>query len=143
MTESSHLHDWISLAIQQDHDNDLEMFYYDTSRKQFFSILVIDLYLFDKKLNLIDGISLYYSREELNLLKDRVKRIIHQKSSIITLPKYGIIDDHEEKKQRIETFLKEHKIELKTSSVTFVLQKEPIQFKTKSKAVNKPWWKIW
>ena len=143
MTQFSQVKDWISIAIQQTQDNDLEMFYYDTSNKQFFSILILDLYLFDKKMNLIDGISMYYSKEELKLLKDRVTRIFKEKSSIITLPKHGVFENTEQKNQLIDTFITHHKIDLKTSSVLMTLQKEPIPFTIKTKHVSKPWWKIW
>lgn len=145
MTHLSALKNWINIAIQQPVDDQLEMFYYDTNTKQFFSVLIIDLYLFDTKLNVIEGISKYYAKEDLTLLKNRVKRIFKQKSSIITLPKYGIIEDEEKKNQLIEAFLIQHKIDLKTSSLLVTFQKDPIPFssKTNSKQITKPWWKIW
>lgn len=145
MTDLSTLKYWIDLAIQQPVDDSLEMFYYDTNNKQFFSVLIIDLYLFDKKLNVLEGISMYYEKEELALLKDRVKRIYNQKRSIISVPKCGIIENNDVKNQIIETFISKHKIDITTSSVLILLQKEPISFPivTKTKSVTKPWWKIW
>lgn len=145
MAELSTLKNWIELAIQQPVDDQLEMYYYDTNNKQFFSVLIIDLYLFDKKLNVIEGISMYYEKDELNLLRDRVKRIFKQKSSIIALPKYGIIENNDTKNQLTEAFFSEHKIDLNSSSLLVTLQKEPIPFptKTNAKQATKPWWKIW
>lgn len=135
----------MSIAIQQPIDDQLEMFYYDKTNNEFFSILILDLYLFDKKLNLIEDLSLYYSKGELKILKDRVKRIFNHKPSIVILPKYGIIDDLETKKQLIESFLTENKIDLSKSKIFINFQKDPICFPSKKNTKNdsKPWWKFW
>lgn len=140
MIQNPLIKNWIEIAIQQPVDNELEMFYYDATNKEFFSILLLDLYLFDKNLNLLEGISLYYSKAELKLLKDRVQRIFKQKTSIITLPKYGIIEEDQQKNKCIEAFITEHKIDIHNATVYIQFQKEPLQQLSKK---TKPWWKIW
>lgn len=145
MTPISTIKKWLSIAIQQPIDDQLEMFYYDKSNNEFFSILILDLYLFDKKLNLIKDLSLYYSIEELKVLKDRVKRIFNNNPSVVLLPKYGIVDDLETRQQLIESFLTENKIELSASKIFINFQKDPIRFPSKKDHKNdsKPWWRFW
>lgn len=145
MTQISIIKDWITVAIQQPIDDQLEIFYYDKSNNEFFSIFILDHYLFDKKTNLIEGISIYYSTEELKILKDRFKRIFNRTSSIVVLPKYGIIDDFEIRDQLIESFLTENKINPNSSKIFINLQKDPIRFPEKMSRKNdsRPWWKFW
>lgn len=145
MTQNSIIKDWITVAIQQPSDDQLELFYYDKSNNEFFSIFILDHYLFDKKNNLIEGISIYYSTEELKILKDRFKRIFNRTSSIVVLPKYGIIDDFEIRDQLIESFLTENKINPNSSKIFINLQKDPIRFPAKMSRKNdsRPWWKFW
>lgn len=145
MTQISIIKDWITVAIQQPIDDQLEIFYYDKSNNEFFSIFILDHYLFDKKTNLIEGISIYYSTEELKILKDRFKRIFNRTSSIVVLPKYGLIDDFEIRDQLIESFLTENKINPNSSKIFINLQKDPIRFPEKMSRKNdsRPWWKFW
>ena len=74
MSENNQIIHWIMIGIQQELDDPSELFYYDKKEKQFFSILHIDYLLFDQKLNIIDDISLYYTKEELNILRKRIKK---------------------------------------------------------------------
>ena len=75
MSENSQIIHWIMIGIQQELNDQSELFYFDKKEKQFFSILHIDYLLFDQNLNIIEDISLYYTKEELNLLRKRIKKI--------------------------------------------------------------------
>ena len=74
MSENSQIIHWIMIGIQQELNDQSELFYFDKKEKQFFSILHIDYLLFDQNLNIIEDISLYYTKEELNLLRKRIKK---------------------------------------------------------------------
>lgn len=137
---------WIQYAVQQSTDEQSELFYFDKKNNEFFSILSIDNYLFDKKLNSIPGISLYYTTEELSQLKERFKKIKSKKNSIIVLPRKGIQSDPSELTAIIDTFLSVHKIDLKTCSLSETVQKEPVPLEKRgvtNQQSSKKWWEIW
>lgn len=146
MNSTTHLFSWILYAVQQSPNESSEFYYFDTTNQEFFSVLTLDLFLFDQKLNPIEGISLYYTYEELIQLKDRLKRIKQKKRSIIPLPRIGIQADQEELIKTVTDFLQQNTIDIQKITLSEPLQKEPLS-KEKRKFPNlktaKKWWKIW
>ena len=49
MNEALQLKNWIIFAIQQSQEDNSEKYYYDRKNQEFFSVMVIDLFLFDHK----------------------------------------------------------------------------------------------
>jgi len=133
------------IGIQQELDDPSELFYYDKKEKQFFSILHIDYLLFDQNLNIIEDISLYYTREELNILGKRIKKIRTKDSSIQELPRFGIMDSEIKIKAEITKFIEENSIEIDKVTLFEIFQKEPIYpiNRQKVKTKTKSWWKFW
>jgi hypothetical protein len=130
---------WLKIAFQQPLDCESETFYFDKSDKQFFSILSIEYLLFDKKYNLTNDISLYYTVEEIDQLAKRLKAIQKKKNSILLLPRYGIIQEPSNLLKYIDEFLVQNRIDIKSCTIFEIYQKEPI---IKKKNVKKPWWKF-
>lgn len=138
MENSKDNYNWLCLAIQQNKDDKSEFYYYDKRKKEFFSILNLDFFLFDQKLNIIEGISPYYSIEELKLLQNRISKINKKSTSIVLIPRYGILNSSEEISLKIGDFLSENSIDIQSSSLTNIFQKEPILRKNNPR---KTWWK--
>jgi hypothetical protein len=133
------INNWLRIAFQQPLDCESEKFYFDKSNKQFFSILSIDHLLFDKKYNLINDISLYYTSEEIQQLSKRLKALQKNKNSIVLIPRHGIIQEPSILLKYIDEFLLQNRIDIKSCSIFEIYQKEPI---VKKKIVKKPWWKF-
>ena len=145
MNEALQLKNWIIFAIQQSQEDNSEKYYYDRKNQEFFSVMVIDLFLFDHKMNVINNISPYYTKDDLKSLKDRLRRIKAKKSSVIELPKYDLIQNPSEIEEKINLFLTENKINLKESTLCGTFQKEPIPFEKQAVTIErkKSWWKVW
>ena len=145
MSENNQIIHWIMIGIQQELNDPSELFYYDKKEKQFFSILHIDYLLFDQNLNIIEDISMYYTKEELNILRKRIKKIRKKDSSIQELPRFGIMDSEIKIKAEITKFIEENSIEIDKVTLFETFQKEPIYpiKKKKVKTKTKTWWKFW
>ena len=111
------VNNWLKIAFQQPLDCESETFYFDKSDKQFFSILSIEYLLFDKKHNLINDISLYYTSEEIQQLAKRLKAIQKKKNSILLIPRYGIIQEPSNLLKYIDEFLIQNRIDIKSCSI--------------------------
>lgn len=140
MVESKEIYSWLCIAIQQPIEDKSEFFYYDKKNKEFFSILILDYFLFDSKFNFIKGISPYYSIEELKQLQHRIKKINKNHPSIIKLPRFGIQISMEDLKLKISTFLSDNSIDIHTSALSTTYQKE-YHSQQKNQIQRKTWWK--
>ena len=142
MTIPLEIKNWLLIAFQQEVDDSSEYFYFDKKKNEFFSVHIIDLYLFDKKMKIINGVSLYFTQDELSNLRERIKKINKNNSSILRLPRLGKCDEASELISIIQQFITENKIDIKTSTYSEVFQKTPIQHDKKANS-KKQWWKFW
>ena len=88
---------------------------------------------------------MYYTKEELNILRKRIKKIRKKDSSIQELPRFGIMDSEINRKTEITKFIEENSIEIDKVTLFETFQKEPIYpvKKKKVKTKTKTWWKFW
>ncbi|GEM_PF-2059410 len=133
---------WLLIAFQQEIDDTSEYFYFDKKKNEFFSIHIIDHYLFDKKTKIIKGVSVYFTNNEISIIRDRFKKIKQKNTSIILLPRLGIVEDTSFLLKEIEEFIVQYKIEINSTTLFEVYQKEPIIHDSKSKN-KKQWWRFW
>ena len=142
--EKNQIISWLKIAFQQPIDSEIEDFYFDKKSNTFFSITILDKLLIDHKFKIIKNLSPYFSIEELEKIKTWIIKINKNNSSIIKLPKFGLVNNQEELEDKINSFLFKNAIRFSTSEIFEVLQKEPL-FNTTDKLniETKPWWKFW
>jgi hypothetical protein len=143
--EENKLFNWLKIAFQQPIDNNLECFYFDKKLNVFFSITLLETILIDEKFKINYTISHYYTIQELQKIRNWIKKIKHKDESIILIPSYGIFQEEGELIDSINSFLFKNAIRLSNSTFFEVFQKEAVQRKQlffKSKA-KKSWWKFW
>lgn len=140
MVKSHLIKNWIIIAIQQAIDDQSELFYFDKKENEFFSILNIDLFLFDKNFNIIEDVSFYFTHEELVILRNRLRRIRKKDSTIKELPRFGIIDSINQLNTEVTKFMGENSIDIDKVTLFETFQKDPIYPIKKQK---KSWWKFW
>jgi hypothetical protein len=143
--EENKLFNWLKIAFQQPIDNNLECFYYDKKLNVFFSITLLERLLIDEKFKINYSTSPYFTDQELEKIRNWIKKIKHKNESIILIPSYGIFQEEEELNDAVNSFLFKNAIRLSNSTLFEVFQREAIQRKKlifKSEA-KKSWWKFW
>ena len=139
------LFNWLKIAFQQPIDNNLECFYFDKKLNVCFSITLLETLLIDEKFKINYTISPYYTIQELEKIRNWIKKIKHKDESIILIPSYGIFQEEGELIDTINSFLFKNAIRLSNSTLFEVFQKEMVQKEqviSQSK-VKKSWWKFW
>lgn len=150
--EKERISNWLAVVFSSPVDQRVsEIFYFDFKDNQFFSILVMDYFLFDENWSIDPSTVTSYTREELFVLADRMKRIETNDESILYIPPKGITDE-EQIGEAILEFLETNQMDLSTasvwlpsdenSSITFNID-EPENEVLNSKVVKKKWWKFW
>ena len=105
--------------------------------------------MFDENLNIAKDTTTTYSKENLETLIERIRRIESKDVSIISLPRLGIlahIDDKTIIYQEIDSFLNLNSINLETVKIWEVDENVSItiDINDKDKQMNKrSWWKVW
>ncbi len=89
MTPREQIYNWLRTVLKQPVEEFSEIFYYDKMDNQFFSILVSDYFMFDKDLKIAKGASSNYTKEDLKILVDRIRRIDAKDPEIVAIPRYG------------------------------------------------------
>ena len=149
MNKQEQIYNWLTTGLQQSADRLSEIFYYDKRNNEFFSILVTDYLMFDENLNIAKDTTTTYSKENLETLIERIRRIESKDVSIISLPRLGIlahIDDKTIIYQEIDSFLNLNSINLETVKIWEVDENVSItiDINDKDKQMNKrSWWKVW
>jgi hypothetical protein len=149
MTKQEQIHNWLTTGLQQPADRLSEIFYYDKRDNEFFSILVTDYLMFDENLNIAKDTTTTYTKENLETLIDRIKRIESKDVTIISLPRLGNsanVDDTEFISQQAESFLNLNSINIETAKIWEVEENGTItiDLKNESEPITKnQWWKIW
>lgn len=93
MTIQEQIYNWLIIGLQQSPVRFSEVFYFDRRDKQFFSILMIDYFLFEADGELSKDAASTYSVDTLKLLKDRIARI-NIDADVIALPRLGDTEDN-------------------------------------------------
>lgn len=75
MTTQEQICNWLTSGLKQPADRLSENFYYDKRANEFFSVLVTDHFMFDENLNIAKDTTTSYSKENLESLFDRIRRI--------------------------------------------------------------------
>lgn len=89
MTKEIQINNWLITGLQQPADRLLEIFYYDKRDNEFFSILVSDYFMFDEDFEVAKDTITNYTKENLETLIDRVRRIENKDITVIPLPRLG------------------------------------------------------
>lgn len=145
------LHNWLSSAFSNGSQGFSEFFYYDRLNHEFFSILLIDYFIFDKNFNIPPGTNTSYSPENIRILADRMKRIAADDSSILSIP---LANSNIPLQQQIDTFLNLNAINTDTAAIwlpedtsVVISVDQPESTDTAEKDTSmvkrKPWWKFW
>ncbi|GGA86304.1 hypothetical protein GCM10008015_28760 [Flavobacterium palustre] len=149
MTRQEQIYNWLTTGLQQPTDRFSEIFYYDKRDNEFFSILVTDYFMFDENLNIAKDITTTYSKENLETLIDRIRRIENKDVAIISLPRLGNSPntaDTEFISQQTESFLNLNSINIETATIWEVEESGTITIDLKNEReslIKKPWWKVW
>jgi len=110
--EENKLFNWLKIAFQQPMDNNLECFYYDKKLNVFFSITLLERLLIDEKFKINYSTSPYFTDQELEKIRNWIKKIKHKNESIILIPSYGIFQEEEELNDVVNSFLFKNAIRL-------------------------------
>ena len=148
MTKQEQIFNWLTVGLHQPTDRLSEIFYYDKRDKEFFSILVTDYLMFDENLNIAKDTTANYTKENLEILIDRIRRIENKDVSIISLPRLGNstnADNMEFISQQAESFLNLNSINIETATIWEVEKSGTITITLKNECEpsKKPWWKVW
>lgn len=149
MTRQEQIFNWLTTGLQQPDDRLSEIFYYDKRDNEFFSILVTDYFMLDENLNVAKDTTTTYTKETLESLIDRIRRIENKDVTIISLPRLGNspnIADTEFISQQTDSFLNLNSINTETATIWKVEESGTITIDLKNKKeplTKKPWWKIW
>jgi hypothetical protein len=120
MSRQEQIYNWLTTGLQQPADRFSEIFYYDKRDNEFFSILVTDYFMFDENLNVAENTTATYSKDNLETLIDRIRRIENKDVSIILLPRLGNSQnavDTEFISQQAESFLNLNSINIETATI--------------------------
>lgn len=120
MTRKEQIYNWLTIALQQPADRLSEIFYYDKRDNEFFSILVTDYFMFDENLNVAKDTTTKYTKENLEILIDRIRRVETKDVSIISLPRLGNsenVDNKEFISQQVESFLNLNSINIEATTI--------------------------
>jgi hypothetical protein len=149
MTRQEQIYNWLTTGLQQPADRFSEIFYYDKRDNEFFSILVTDYFMFDENLNIAKDITTTYSKENLETLIDRIRRIENKDVAIISLPRLSNSPNTADTKfisQQTESFLNLNSINIETATIWEVEESGTITIDLKNEReslTKKPWWKVW
>ncbi len=149
--EQEQIYNWLSSAFNNGPERFSEFFYYDRTDHQFFSILLIDYFMFDKNFNVPKDTNVSYSAENIYILANRMKRIDQNDPTILAIPlKHSEIPLQEQ----IDRFLNLNAINIDTvtiwlpedTSIVISLDQQESANTTENKisiSGTKPWWKFW
>ena len=149
MSRQEQIYNWITTGLQQPSDRFSEIFYYDKRDNEFLSILVTDYFMFDENLNIAKDTTTTYTKENLETLIDRIRRIENKDVTIISLPRLGNSPntaDTEFISQQTYSFLNLNSIDIETATIWEVEESGTItiDLKNEREPLNKkPWWKVW
>ena len=120
MIKQEQIYNWLTTGLQQSSERLSEIFYYDKRDNQFFSIFVTDYFIFDENLNVAKATTTNYTKEDLEILIDRIRRIENKDVAIISLPRLGNsanVDNPELIDQQAENFLLLNSINIETATI--------------------------
>jgi hypothetical protein len=149
MSRQEQIYNWLTTGLQQPSDRFSEIFYYDKRDNEFFSILVTDYFMFDENLNIAKDTTTTYTKENLETLIDRIRRIENKDVTIISLPRLGNSPntaDTEFISQQTDSFLNLNSINIETATIWEVEESGTITIDLKNEReplTKKPWWKVW
>jgi len=149
MNRQEQIYNWLTTGLQQPSDRFSEIFYYDKRDNEFFSILVTDYFMFDENLNIAKDTTTTYTKENLETLIDRIRRIENKDVTIISLPRVGNSPntaDTEFISQQTDSFLNLNSINIETATIWEVEESGTITIDLKNEReplTKKPWWKVW
>jgi len=149
MNRQEQIYNWLTTGLQQPSDRFSEIFYYDKRDNEFFSILVTDYFMFDENLNIAKDTTTTYTKENLETLIDRIRRIENKDVTIISLPRLGNSPntaDTEFISQQTDSFLNLNSINIETATIWEVEESGTITIDLKNEReplTKKPWWKVW
>ena len=92
---------WLELAFSEQVDRLNESYYFDRRDNEFFSVFITDFFLTDTS-STDEYPDNPYSAAEMQTLTERIERLEHNDTSILSIPRLTI----EERKQMMEEFLK-------------------------------------
>ena len=120
MSKQEQIYNWLTTGLKQPDDRLSEIFYFDKRDNEFFSVLVTDYFMFDENLNVAKDTTTSYSKENLESLVDRIRRIENKDASIISLPRLGNSKSETETEtvsQQLEGFLNLNSINIETVTI--------------------------
>lgn len=149
MTKQEQIHRWLIIGFQQPADRLSEIFYYDKTNNEFFSILVVDYFMLDENFDIAPDVTTGYSPDTTKIIAERIKRIENNDLSILAVPRLGNLQNGDDDKfisQRIDSFLNLNAIDIQTVNIWEVEEEGTITIDLKCESeplAKKPWWKIW
>ncbi len=149
--EQTQIYNWLSSAFNNGPERFSEFFYYDRSDHQFFSILLIDYFIFDKNFTVPATTNVSYSAENIHILANRMKRIDQNDPTILAIP---LKNPEIHLEEQIDSFLNLNAINTDTvtiwlpedTSVVVSVDQHEATNTTKKEFTTlgkKPWWKFW
>jgi hypothetical protein len=126
MTIQEQIYNWLIVGLQQSPVRFSEVFYYDRRDKQFFSILMIDYFLFEADGELSKDATSTYSIDTLKLLKDRIARV-NIDADVIPLPRLD--DTEDDYLQQADSFLNLNAINIDEATIWEVEESGSITIK--------------
>jgi len=143
------IYNWLIIAIQQPVDRIQELFYFDKKDKEFFSILITDYFLFDENLNVSTDVSSSYLLQNLEKLREKIRRIENDNPEIVALPRLGVSKANQEIEyflQEIDSFLNLNAIKIEDAIIWIPGESGSITINLTDKTADekkRAWWRFW
>lgn len=148
-TKEEEIYNWLTTGVQQHVDRIQELFYFDKSSDEFFSVLITDYFLLDENLNISNDVTSSYLPQTLEKLAEKIRRIENKDTDIIALPRAGKPELNQEIEyflQQIDSFLNIHAIKIKETTIWIPSESGTITLNLTDKKVDaekQAWWKFW
>ncbi len=114
MTSQEQIHNWLVSAFNNGQEGFSEFFYYDRLDHEFFSILLMDYFMFDENFNIATNVTTSYSPANIKTLATRMKRISQHDPDILSIP---LANSESQLQDQISTFLTAHAITEHTATI--------------------------
>jgi len=132
VSSKEQIYNWLNTGLQQPVDRIKELFYFDKTENEFFSILVTDYFLFDEDFNINSNITSTYPLQVI----EKLIAIENKDIGIIPVPRLGIDLESEYLLSEIDSFLNINAIDIEnvkiwiieeTGTMTINLKDRPVE----------------
>ena len=149
ITKQQQIFNWLKIGIQQPSHRLEEMFYYDKTSKELFSIMVADYFLVDENFEIANDVTSSYSTETVEKLAGKIRRIESGSPEIVAVPRLGFGGSDNSSEYilaEINNFLNVNAINIEDAMIWLPEESGSITIslnEPKDLEKRRSWWKFW